>query len=425
VNATAGAPVRIDSLAAGGSGVGRLADGMAVFVPRTAPGDLVRLTAVRRHRRHAEARLLDVLEPGPSRCAPACAHFIDDRCGGCQWQHVGAAAQGEAKRRIVGDALRRLGRLAVPDPPLVHSPRPLAYRTTVTLTVRWTAGGPVAGFHDALDPDRVFALDRCAIARPELDRLWQAVRGRLDCLPHGDDVRLKLRLAPDDTLHLVVSGGDRAWADGTPLERAAGAAGVPVTVWWQPGRGAVRRVAGVEADPSAVAFEQVNAEVAAQLRAAVLEAAREVARPGQPLRVLDLYAGAGDTALPLAAEGHDVALVEVDGRAVARAQARAAQAGVTLRCVAGHVEDRIAALLPADVVIANPPRTGLGPEVAERLFNGGPARLVYVSCDPATLARDLVRLHIGAGRIVTLRAYDMFPQTSHVETLVVADRTGG
>jgi 23S rRNA (uracil1939-C5)-methyltransferase len=436
--------VVITALASGGNGVGRLADGMAVFVPRTAPGDRVRLRAVVRRRRHAEAQIAEVVEAGDGRTLPPCAHFTADRCGGCQWQHISPAAQAAAKRRILGDALRRIGALDIADPELVASPRVLGYRSTITLTVRWRGAHPVVGFHDGADPDRVFALDSCAIARAELNALWAAIAPAASALPKGDDVRLKLRVGPDGSRHVMVDGGEGAWTAGERLAQAAAVAGIPATVWWQPPGGATRRVAGGAADPAAVAFEQVNAEVAALLRAAVVEAAlrpatdggedgqADAAHAGGPgsrpaRRVLDLYAGAGETALPLAQRGCDVALVELDARAVRRAVERAAAAGAALHCIVGRVEDHLAALLPADVVIVNPPRTGLSDRVTARLREGAVTRLIYVSCDPATLARDLKRLGVAASRIVELRAFDMFPQTSHVETLAVVElgRTGG
>jgi len=416
-----GETVTIESLAAGGAGVAHLADGMIVFVPRTAPGDRVALGTIRRHRRHAEALATALEAPGPGRVEPPCAHFDRDRCGGCQWQHIAGAAQVEAKRRIVGDALRRIGGLDVPDPPIVASPRQLGYRASMTLTVRWRRGGPpVVGFHDGLDPDRVFPLERCAIARPELDQLWQAIRGALAVLPRGEDVRLRLRVEADGSRHLLVSGGEGGWTRGTALAEAASEAGIPVTVWWQPAGGAVRKLAGVEGDPAAVAFGQVNPEVATALHGAVVAAARSAAGGG-PARILDLYAGAGETAIPLAVDGHQVTMVESEARAVRRAADRAAVAGVALRSLAGRVEDHLEDVLPADVVIVNPPRTGLGQTVADRLRESGPGRLIYVSCDPATLARDLRRMGIGTARLRDVRAYDMFPQTSHVETLVAVE----
>lgn len=407
--------VLIESVASGGDGVGRLADGMTVFVPRTAPGDRVSLTAIRRRRRHAHARVAEVLEPAPGRVEPRCAHFLRDRCGGCQWQHLSLSLQHEAKRRVVGDALRRIGGLQVDDPALVSSPREFGYRSTITLTARWNGADPVVGFHRD-DDASVFGLDRCEIARDEVNALWAALRSALAALPRGDDVRLKLRVAPDGALHVVVGGGLGAWTTPQPLVAAAAAAGLAATVWWEPAAGAVRRMAGPPADRGAVAFEQVNPEVAAALRAAVLEAA-----PVAPGRVLDLYAGAGETGLALASRGWDAVSVESDERAATRASERAAQGGVALRVVAGRVERCLDGLLPADLVIANPPRAGLDAAVTALLARRAPARLVYVSCDPATLARDLKRLGAEPARL-GLRCFDMFPQTSHVETLAVLDR---
>jgi 23S rRNA (uracil1939-C5)-methyltransferase len=418
------APTTIAALAAGGAGVGKLPDGMTVFVPRTAPGDRIRLTQVRRKRRYATAVVGEVLTPGPARVEPPCLHFTRDRCGGCQWQHLAITAQRAAKAHIVGDALRRLGGLDVADPDVVASPRTDGYRATVTLTVRHTASRTIAGFHDAEDPSRVFHLERCHIAREELDGLWQAVRPALAALPRGDDVRLKLRVAEGTgALHVVVDGGVEAWSGAPEVHAAVRQAGLDATVWWRPQRGAVRRMAGPESDPAAASFAQVNPEVAALLRGAVMAGVKRADRRtgGQAVRVLDLYAGVGETALPLAAAGHEVVMVELDQRAVRRAEERATTLGVALRCIAARVEDALPRLLPADVVIVNPPRTGLSAQITDRLTACPPDRLLYVSCDPATLARDLKRLGVRANRLI-LRAFDMFPQTSHVETLATVDR---
>ncbi|HEY2806232.1 MAG TPA: methyltransferase [Gemmatimonadales bacterium] len=377
--------VEVESLAAGGAGIAHLPDGMIVFVPRTAPGDRVTLGEVRRHKRHAEARAAEIVAPGPGRIAPRCPHFTADRCGGCQWQHIEYAEQLRAKAAIVGNALRRIGGLDVADPDVVPSPRPFGYRTTITLTVRRYGPRIIAGFHDAFDPNRVFMLGACPIARDEVNALWQETKPKLGALPQGDDVRLKLRVGRDGRRLVAASEGKEEWrgfGDDAP-------------------------------DESAWGFLQVNEEVAALLHAAVVESAG----PGK--RVLDLYAGAGDTALPLAAAGHEVVLVEMDSRAAKQAAVAAKAAGLKVKCIVGRVEDHLTHLLPADVVIVNPPRTGLSEEVTGRLRVCASARLVYVSCDPATLARDLKRLGVAADRIDLVRAYDMFPQTSHVETMIV------
>jgi 23S rRNA (uracil1939-C5)-methyltransferase len=417
---TGGETVRIGSLAAGGDGVGHLADGITAFVPRTAPQDRVEILRARRHKRHARALEWRVVEPGPGRVEPRCRHYERDGCGGCQWQHLSSEAQAAAKARIVGDALRRIGHLEVTDPAVAPSPRPFGYRATITLTVRWGPGGPTAGFHHHQHPERVFPLARCEIAREEINVLWEALRPSLAALPHGADVRLKLRVAPDGGLHAVVGGGEGAWTTPTPLVEAAAARGLALTIWWEPTGGALRRLAGPEADRGAVAFEQVNPEVASALRAAVLDAVP----PGAVGRALDLYAGAGEIAVALAARGWEVALVETNEAAVARAGERARREGVSLRAIAARVEDLLPALLPAALVVANPPRTGLDERVTAALAARPPERLVYVSCDPATLARDLRRLDADTGGLA-VTCYDMFPQTSHVETVAVLDRSRG
>ncbi len=411
--------VRIERLAAGGDGVGHLADGLTVFVPRTAPGDVVRLGVVERHRRHAFGRAEAVLEPGAGRVEPRCAHFLGDACGGCQWQHLEPDAQLQAKARIVGDALRRIGKLEVPDPTVLPSPRAFGYRGTLTLAVEGRGRRRTVGLH-RLGDARVFALDRCEIAREPLTALWVALRAAAGALPEGDEVRVVLRATPEGALHVLVRGGERAWAGAPAMAAAAAAAGLAATVWWQPDGGAVRHMAGPDADSAAITFEQVNAAVAAALRADVLEAV-----PAGAARVLDLYAGAGEVGLELAARGAEVVTVELDHRAVRWTEARAAERGLRVRAVAGKVEDAIAGLLPADVAVLNPPRTGLEAAVTAALRAAAPRRLVYVSCDPATLARDLGRLGATADRLTGVRAYDMFPQTSHVETLVVLDAEEG
>jgi 23S rRNA (uracil1939-C5)-methyltransferase len=409
-------PVLVESLAAGGDGVGHLADGMAVFVPRTAPGDRVRVADLHRRRRYARAAVGQVLRRGPGRVEPACVHFARDGCGGCQWQHLSEPVQARAKRRIVGDALRRLGGLAVEDPPLVPSPRAYGYRATITLAVRWEREAPVVGFHQGERSERVFALQRCEIAREEIRVLWAALQPALDALPRGTDVRLKLRVARNGARHVVVVGGEGAWTGAEALASAAAAGRCPAAVWWQPSKGAARRMAGPAADRGALAFEQVNAEVAGVLLQAVVGAV-----PGPAGRVLDLYAGTGEGGLALARPGREVVAVELDRSAAAYAAGQARRDGRPLEVLCARVEDVIGRLLPADVVVVNPPRVGMAAAVTAALARHPPARLVYVSCDPATLARDLQRLGATADRL-RLRCYDMFPQTSHVETLAVLDR---
>ena len=243
-------------LAAGGDGVGKLEDGRTVFVPRTAPGDLVDLVGLRSHKRFARARVGRVVEPSTDRVAPRCPHYVRDECGGCQLQHLDPSAQREARRGFVGDALRRLARRDVPDPPLVASDREFDYRTKITLAV--SADGRRIGLHRYDRADQVFELEWCHITVPELMELWQGLRHLRPLLPP----RLQsvvLRLDRNGGRHAVFrTAAGEVWAGGTKLRDALAARGLAATIWWQAEDGAPRAMAGAgEAYPATV-FEQVH-----------------------------------------------------------------------------------------------------------------------------------------------------------------------
>lgn len=402
-------PIRILRLAAGGDGVGKLPDGKTVFVPRTAPGDLVELAGLRDHKRFARARLGRLLEPSPSRVEPRCPHYVRDECGGCQLQHVDDETQLESRRSFVGDALRRLGKRDVPDPPIVPATRIYDYRTKLTLHV--SADGKRIGLHPYQRPDEIFDLQWCHITVPELMALWQAVRRLRPLLPPRL-VQIVLRLDRSGGRHLLVRVGEgEVWSGFDRLRRELERLKAPATIWYQPEGGAARAVAGAaEAFPATV-FEQVHPEMGDRVRAFALEQLGDVS--GR--RVWDLYAGIGETTVKLTERGATVESVEVDRRAVAEAEAR----GPTARRHTGRVEHLLAELRRPDLVIANPPRTGMDERVSAELNRLAPSRVVYISCDPATLARDLQRLE--RFRICRVQAFDLFPQTTHVETVVVLE----
>jgi 23S rRNA (uracil1939-C5)-methyltransferase len=406
--------VRILRLATGGDGVGRLDDGRAVFVPRTAPGDLVEVAQLRMHRRFARGRLGALVEAGDDRVAPRCPHYAEDDCGGCQLQHLDGAAQREARRAFVGDALRRLGGLALPDPPIVPAPNDWAYRSKLTLHV--SPDRRRIGLHPLDRPDRVFDLTWCHIADARLMELWQQVRRRRELLPEGL-ARLVLRLDRAGALHLIAGvTGTTAWGGAAALGRALTSAGTPATLWWEPEGGAARAVSGSpEAFPATV-FEQVHPAMGDRTRLAALAALGDVA--GR--HVWDLYAGIGDTTDELAARGASVESVEADARAVRFAERRTPADRTRVTRHAGRVEHLLKELRDPALVVTNPPRTGMDERVTDGLRDRRPRRIVYISCDPATLARDIRRLGNGY-RVEGVEAFDLFPQTAHVESVTVLE----
>ena len=402
--------VRIDRLAAGGDGVGRLEDGRTVFVPRAAPDDLVELAGIRTHKRFARARLARVLEPGPARVAPRCPHYVHDECGGCQLQHLDVSAQREARRSFVGDALRRIARRDVPDPPLVPASREYDYRTKITLAV--SGDGRRIGLHRYDRADEVFELEWCHITVPELMALWQVLRRLRPLLP-APLAGIVLRRDRAGGRHVLFrAGGGEVWGGASRLLAELRREGTPATLWWQPEDGVPRAMAGGDEAYPATVFEQVHPEMGDRVRAHALEAIG----PVRGRRVWDLYAGIGETTAALSGAGAAVESVESDRRAVAEAERR----GPAARRLAGRVEHVLGELHPPDLVITNPPRTGMDVRVTEALARLRPERVVYVSCDPATLARDLTRLP--AYGLADLRAFDLFPQTAHVETVAVLER---
>jgi 23S rRNA (uracil1939-C5)-methyltransferase len=404
------APVRIERIAAGGDGVGRLADGRTVFVPRTAPGDLIELAAVELKKRFARATVGLLLQPGPDRVEPRCPHYVRDRCGGCQLQHLAPEAQRAVRQRIAGDALRRLAKLDVADPPIEPAPDDWHYRTRITLH----RDGDRVGLRPLDQAARAFELEHCFITSTALMDAWRVVRACRDLLP-PDWNRLVLRLDRDGHRHLVLEvEGRTAWSDAPRLARALAAEGAPASLWLRAGSAPVH-VAGPDSGLAAAAFEQVHPAVAWMARAFALD--RLAAGEGDV--VWDLYAGLGDTSRALAKSGAAVTSVECDPDAVAWAE-RHDDDGLAIQRRIARAEREVHSLPDPDLVIANPPRTGMDSEVVAAIARRAPRRLAYISCDPATLARDIARLG-ESWQLTGWRAFDQFPQTGHVESVALLE----
>lgn len=395
--------LRIDSIAAGGDGVGRT-EGMVVFVPRAAPQDLldVRLSGKKRFARGSINR---IEEPSPDRIAPACPHYVSDKCGGCQVQHLEYSAQLAAKAGIIRDGLTRIAKREV-EPPLVEaSPVQWRYRAKLTLAIRNRDQQRLIGLHPFDDPRGVFQLLDCPITDERVVDVWRAIFARADLLPQRAS-RGSVRILDDGSASVIIEG-DSQW---TSSEQLVGAIPAIDSLWWKPENQARRLIASRRDNISGASFAQVNPRMAAVLRDHLLTRVRH----HSPRLVIDGYAGSGATAIPLANDGINVTAIELDAHAAA---ACAAQLPKTSRSLTGRVEDLLPSVLPADLVLLNPPRTGLADAVPAQLeaANPKPQVILYVSCNPATLGRDLARMP--GYRVVSLKGFDMFPQTAHVETV--------
>lgn len=403
-------------------------EGVACFVPRTAPGDVAQV-ALQMRSRFATGRLLQVLQAAPARVEPRCPHYIVDRCGGCQLQHMESEAQRAARATIVRDALQRIARRDVPVPAVEPGPSDWEYRRRLTLALQKSGSRWIGGLHPYDDASRVFELEVCPITQPLLVHAWHAVRRCSEALPSVAALRLGLRLLDDGQVAIVVIGG-RDWPRaGEFASHVLAQEPALRTVWWEPEAGAAQCIADRAAPRSleegehrddALSFVQVNAPVAAMLRAWVAE--RTLA--ATPSHVVDAYAGSGLLTEQLARAGVHVTSIELDAHATRRAKARVAGIDYA-RVLTGSVETLLPEVLAEqapDVVIVNPPRRGLEPAIPAALnvtAHTGTRCIIYISCDPATLARDLSGLT--HWRIESLRCFDMFPQTSHVETVCVLE----
>jgi len=403
--------VDVHAIAAGGDGVGRAGE-LVVFAPRTAPGDRARLR-IARQPRFARGVLDELLVAGPGRTEPPCAHYVHDRCGGCQLQHLEYGAQLEAKRSIIEDTLRRIGRRAVEVAAVRASDRPWRYRRKLTLALRRTTQGWIAGLHPYDVPSRIFALRDCPITDERVLAVWKQVLAAERHFPDVEMLRMSVRLL-DAGAAVSVEGGT-SWRRAQELFEAVPSA---VELWWAPDEARRRllhrrkpaALSGGAPHDAGASFTQVNAGVTELLRAHVF-ATLEV-RQGDV--AVDAYAGKGEFATFLAGRGARVTAIELDPDAASVAARRLPDGS---RVLTGAVETRLPEALPANLIVVNPPRGGLDARVAALLESTTPPprQLVYVSCDPATLARDLARMP--RWRISDVTGFDMFPQTAHVETV--------
>ncbi len=396
--------VTVESIAAGGDGVAR-AEGFVVFVPRSAPGD-VGLVDIAMRGSFARTKFVRLEAPAPSRVEPACPHYTVDDCGGCQLQHMEYGAQLEAKSGIIRDSVVRIGKRAIERPAVEPSSQLWRYRRKLTLAMQRRGAQWIAGLHPYDSPRKIFSLNDCPITDERVVAVWRQIMASQALLPITSTLRGAVRL-DESGATFVLEGGD-SWAEAPRFFEAVPAL---VALWWIP-TSKRRRLLQQRGNANALgaSFQQVNAPVAARMHDYVFE--RVISH--DPASVIDAYSGAGELALALAASGVRVSAIELDSDASAHAAMRLPSGS---RAISAKVEEVFASLLPADVVVLNPPRTGVDGRVTEQLeqCDPPPRAIVYVSCSPATLARDLARLP--RYRIASLRAYDMFPQTAHVETV--------
>jgi 23S rRNA (uracil1939-C5)-methyltransferase len=439
----------VDSLAFGGNGVARL-NGFVVFVRRGLPGDTVRARVTKVKGNHAEADAVEVLEPGSARVDPPCDHF--GACGGCRFQNLAYETQVAAKEMQVRDALERLGGLREPVlEPILPAVEQYGYRNKLEWSFTQTPAGPALGFHRAGRWDQVLEIERCHIATPAGNAIRDAARewARLEGLPAYSQATGEGFLR-----HLVVREGRNTGQALAVLvtapgelrgarrlvealrrvpqirsvhhainDRPAEVTNLPTTVlhgepWIE------EELLGRRYRVRPNAFLQTNTAMCERLYGLVIDYA---ALSGSET-VYDLYCGIGTIGLTLAPKALTVWGVEISEESVACALENAELNGVTNAAFfAGDVGRAVEELVPRagspDLVVVDPPRAGLSGKALRRVGALEAPRLVYVSCNPTTLAGDAGVLCRELGyRLIRARPVDMFPHTPHVETIALFER---
>lgn len=391
--------VTIERILPGGLGLAHAA-GKTVMVALAAPGDHVRVQIARVKGNVSFASIQEVITPSPNRVEPPCPYF--GRCGGCDFQQMNYQAQLEAKVEIVKDCLRRLARIEnIPDFQITPAPNPWHYRTRAQW--QYDAVRQKLGYFES-GSRRVCDVANCAVLAPQLENTLENLRARMQ---EG--------LLPDSARDFRAVAGDDGISIAPPLNGKLA--------------DTTRTIRGEAYHLNAESFFQANDGLVAQLiETAIADATGETA--------LELFCGVGLFTLPLARRFKHVIGVESDTAAVSFARESLAKAGletaeVVKRDVGVWLEDvrhgdlsklpeKSAAALHGhiDFVLLDPPRTGAESRVIAGVLGLKPQRISYVSCDPATLARDLKKLMVGGYNLDSISALDMFPQTHHVETVV-------
>jgi len=431
----------VDSLAHGGNGVARL-DGYVVFVAGAVPGDRVRAVVGRSKRAYAEARAVEIVEPSPDRIPPRADH------PGAPWQVLPYERQLEVKAAQVREALKRIGKLSDFElEPIVPAVEPWRYRNKLEFSFgTGEAGALVLGFHAPGRWDEIAPMDDCLLASERANAVREQVlawareqrlaawdrreqRGLLRNLVVREGRRtgeLQVRLVTSpgeiDTDSLI----DAVRCDGlfwTRQEQLGESTAAGETVLLSGTPQLRERVSGLDFLISPEAFFQTNTEMAERLYAV----AAELAQLRGHERVFDLYCGIGTIGLTLAARAREVVGVEIVEPAVADAIENARVNDIlNARFYAGDIRLALRELVEQagrpDVAVVDPPRAGLSQKVVRRIVEARPSRIVYVSCNPTTLAPNAAQMVEAGYRLVRVRPVDMFPQTPHIESVALLER---
>ena len=432
--------ITIERMAFGGAGLGHVA-GKVCFVPFTAPGDEATILVGTEKRSYMQGELKELLIPSPLRVAPPCPVF--GSCGGCNWQHLSYSAQMEIKQEIFADSLRRFGRV---DPsrilPLVPAPEPYEYRSRVQFKIHRIDGMVHMGFYRAGTHRVVDIPGHCAIAKPLINSLFLELQSVLSGCPEADSIpQVDVTVGDDDAAVLVFHYIGKNHGELTSyLEMQKWV--TPAALYLQSDRkNALQKISGPESlsyhvppdflpgeQESRLAFSpggfsQVNYRQNLELIKTVFQWSELTGKE----KILDLFCGNGNFSIPLSRRAAMVVGIEDFAPSIADARRNCERNGV--ENASYHCADAVAGLLKLkeagetfDLILLDPPRTGAA-DLVRHIPSLKPSRVIYVSCDPVTLARDLGTLGTFGYEVVKSVPVDMFPQTYHTESVTLLTPT--
>jgi 23S rRNA (uracil1939-C5)-methyltransferase len=422
---------KVETLAFGGEGIVRH-DKLVIFVPLTAPGDEITLEIVHKKKNFARGKLLSINTPSSLRTTPLCPYF--GTCGGCQLQHLLASAQLSAKRTFILDALKRIGQITLPDLLVIPSLIPFAYRRHIRLKLHAgkigftlkTAVGSLAVFRvRGLNPSEFVPVQYCPLFLPLEHPLFETLNFLIETLSNEGIKEGSLRLIKcplekfilafdfQDKVLLPVKKIQEHYENNPSWQGIVMQSPQSYKTW-----GDVHceiETLGVKAQFSPFGFVQNHPEQSENLYRTILDII-----PPECKTVLDLYCGIGLTSILLGKLGKNVIGIESHKHTVELAK-KNGKPYKSVTFYEGLAEELGIQLLKEkqfDAVLCNPPRTGLDPAIIEALLDTRPPCILYVSCMPSTLARDLRQLTQAHYEIEFIQGFDLFPQTTHVETLV-------
>jgi 23S rRNA (uracil1939-C5)-methyltransferase len=409
--------IEITAMTFGPYGIGHH-DGKTVMVPNVVPGDLVEAEITIQHRDYALARASRVLRPSSDRREPPCPFL--PRCGGCDWQQIDYSAQLRNKAELIATEFDRALGIAIEPRGLVEAaPAEFGYRSRIRLK---TGAGGKLGFHE-LGSNELVAIDRCIVGAPELELPIEFARS-LSQRCHEVEAIVGHR-GTVIVADMAKSAGNDELAKAQRIVETDGRICGAVL------RGRMREVVGdaqiaLEVEPGCVI--EADADLFSQVNRAqnqkLVAAAMEMAEVTEGTRTLDLFCGTGNFSLPAARRGAKVTGVDADALAIEAARRNAARMGLRETQFTAMKAEQTAHFLARahyrpEVVIIDPPRTG-ALRLMQTLVELRPRRIIYISCDAATLVRDLRELMTGGYRIDRVRVFDFFPNTHHVEVAVSA-----